>query len=241
VHDDREADGLAAGDDAGDPATASGASGDSGAPGESADSADASSSTGGHGDHGVRPASARWPLLLGVAAAVLALDQLSKAWAVSALGDGHIIDLVGSLRLRLTMNYGSAFSIANGRGALISLLALAVVAVLLATGRHARSRAMALALGLVVGGAFGNLVDRAFREGDGFLGGGVVDFVDLQWWPVFNVADAAIVIGALLLFLVQWREADEPISGHSERPDGSGGADTGAGPSPAAPPPTEPS
>ena len=156
------------------------------------------------------PPRARWALLLSVAAVVLALDQLSKAWAVSALGDGRIIDLVGSLRLRLTMNYGSAFSVANGRGALISLLALAVVAVLLRTGRHARSLPMALALGLVLGGAIGNLLDRAFRAGDGLLGGGVVDFVDPQWWPVFNLADSAIVVGALLLFVVQWRDADEP-------------------------------
>jgi signal peptidase II len=154
------------------------------------------------------PRRARWALLLAVAAIVLALDQLSKAWAVSELGDGRAIDLVGSLRLRLTMNYGSAFSLANGRGALISLLALVVVAVLLRTGRHARSPVMAVALGLVVGGAFGNLIDRAFRAGDGFLGGGVVDFIDLQWWPVFNLADAAIVVGAITLFLVQWREGE---------------------------------
>jgi signal peptidase II len=154
------------------------------------------------------PRRARWALLLAMAAIVLALDQLSKAWAVSELGDGRVIDLVGSLRLRLTMNYGSAFSLANGRGALISLLALAVVAVLLRTGRHARSPVMAVALGLVVGGAFGNLIDRAFRAGDGFLGGGVVDFIDLQWWPVFNLADAAIVVGAITLFVVQWREGE---------------------------------
>jgi signal peptidase II len=152
--------------------------------------------------HGER--HARWPLLLGVAAAVLALDQLTKAWAVDALADGHTIDLVGSLRLRLTINYGSAFSLADGRGPLISLLALVVVAVLLRTGRHATRPGMAIALGLVLGGALGNLVDRAFRAGDGFLGGGVVDFVDLQWWPVFNVADSAIVVGAILLFVVQW-------------------------------------
>ncbi len=151
---------------------------------------------------------ARWPLLLGVAAVVLAVDQLSKAWAVEALGDGDVVDLVGSLRLRLTMNYGSAFSLADGRGPLISLLALVVVAVLLRTGRHATRPSMAVALGLVLGGAFGNLIDRAFRAGDGFLGGGVVDFIDLQWWPVFNVADSAIVVGAILLFLVQWREVE---------------------------------
>ena len=154
------------------------------------------------------PTRARWPLLLSVAALALALDQLSKAWAVERLGDGEIIDLVGSLRLRLTMNYGSAFSLADGRGPLISLLALIVVAVLLRTGRHATRPAMAVALGLVLGGAIGNLIDRAFREGDGFLGGGVVDFVDLQWWPVFNVADSAIVVGAVLLFIAQWREPE---------------------------------
>jgi signal peptidase II len=154
------------------------------------------------------PRQARWVLLVAVAAVVLALDQVSKAWVVSELGDGRIIELVGSLRLRLTMNHGSAFSLANGRGALISLLALVVVAVLLRTGRHARSPVMAVALGLVVGGALGNLIDRAFRAGDGFLGGGVVDFVDLQWWPVFNLADSAIVVGAITLFVVQWREGE---------------------------------
>ncbi len=159
--------------------------------------------------------AARWPLLLGVAAIALALDQLSKAWAVDRLGDGHVIDLVGSLRLRLTMNYGSAFSLADGRGPLISLLALVVVAILLRTGRHATRPATAVALGLVLGGAIGNLIDRAFRAGDGFLGGGVVDFIDLQWWPVFNLADSAIVVGAVLLFVAQWREAepDPPTAG----------------------------
>lgn len=151
------------------------------------------------------PARARWALLFGVAAAVLALDQLTKWWAVEVL-DTRSIEVVGSLRLNLTVNYGSAFSLANGRGPLISLLALAIVAVLLRSGRNARTVPLAVAIGLVLGGAIGNLVDRAFRPGDGFLGGGVVDFVDLQWWPVFNLADAGIVVGAVLLFLSQWRE-----------------------------------
>ena len=152
---------------------------------------------------------ARWRLLLGVAAVVLIADQLTKWWAMEALDD-RMIDLVGSLRLRLVMNYGSAFSIAQGRGALISLLALVIVAVLLRSGRYATRPASALAIGLVVGGAIGNLLDRAFREGDGFLGGGVVDFIDLQWWPVFNIADSAIVVGAIVLFLAEFREeADE--------------------------------
>ena len=151
---------------------------------------------------------ARWPLLLGVAAAVLAADQLTKWWAVETL-DTRTIDVVWTLRLHLTINYGSAFSVAPGRGAVISLLALAVVAVLLHSGRYATRPSMAVAIGMVSGGALGNLIDRAFREGDGLLGGGVVDFIDLQWWPVFNIADAAIVVGALLLFGTQWRYGDE--------------------------------
>jgi signal peptidase II len=171
--------------------------------------------------HGER--HARWPLLLGVAAAVLALDQLTKAWAVEALADGHVIELVGSLQLRLTINYGAAFSLTSGRGPLISLLALAVVGVLLVSGRQATRPAMAVALGLVVGGAFGNLVDRAFRAGDGFLGGGVVDFIDLQWWPVFNVADMGVVVGAVLLFLVQWREAESDQADSDQPGEPSGG------------------
>lgn len=150
----------------------------------------------------------RWPLLLGVTGAVLLLDQLTKWWAVETL-DTRTIDVVWTLRLHLTLNYGSAFSIGQGRGALISLLVLVVVAVLLRSGRYARRPGSVVAIGLILGGALGNLLDRALRAGDGFLGGGVVDFIDLQWWPVFNVADSAVVVGALLLLLMQRREADE--------------------------------
>ena len=156
-----------------------------------------------------RHGRARWPLLLGTAALVLALDQLSKWWAVNVL-DMRTIELVGSLRLRLTINYGSAFSLADGRGPLISLLAIVIVVFLLRSGRHATSPAMAITIGMVLGGAIGNLLDRAFRPGDGFLGGGVVDFIDLQWWPVFNLADSAIVVGAITLFLLQWQDEDKP-------------------------------
>jgi signal peptidase II len=134
---------------------------------------------------------------------VLAIDQLTKWWAVETL-DTRTIDIVWTLRLHLTINYGSAFSVAPGRGAVISVLALVVVAILLRSGRYATKPAMAAAIGLVSGGALGNLIDRAFRAGDGLLGGGVVDFIDLQWWPVFNVADTAIVVGALMLFGTQW-------------------------------------
>jgi signal peptidase II len=85
---------------------------------------------------------------------------------------------------------------------------------------------MAVALGLVVGGALGNLTDRAFRAGDGFLGGGVIDFVDLQWWPVFNVADSGVVVGAVLLFLLQLNE-EAGDRRHRGEPQGDGGAGPG--------------
>jgi signal peptidase II len=147
----------------------------------------------------------RWSLLAGIAAGVLAFDQLTKWWAVNTL-DTRMIDLVGSLRLRLTYNYGAAFSISQGRGALISVLAIIVVGVLVFSGRQATRPLAAVALGMVLGGAIGNLSDRAFREGDGILGGGVVDFIDLQWWPIFNVADSAVVCGALLLVAASWRD-----------------------------------
>jgi signal peptidase II len=151
---------------------------------------------------------ARWSLILGTAAAVLVVDQLTKWWAVETL-DTRTIDIVWTLRLHLTINYGSAFSVAPGRGAVISVLALVVVAILLRSGRYATRPGMAVAIGLVSGGALGNLIDRAFRAGDGLLGGGVVDFIDLQWWPVFNIADTAIVVGALMLFGTQWHHGDE--------------------------------
>jgi signal peptidase II len=170
----------------------------------------------------VQAGRARWSLLAGVGAAVVVVDQLTKWWAVEALEGGRTIDLVGSLRLRLAINYGSAFSLAEGRGALISLLALVIVAVLVRSGRYATRPGSAAAIGLVVGGAMGNLLDRAFRAGDGFLGGGVVDFVDLQWWPVFNAADSAIVVGAFLLFVFQARDdpdRDEPDRDDSDRDD----------------------
>jgi signal peptidase II len=147
----------------------------------------------------------RLPLLLGVAAAALALDQLTKWWAVSVLDD-RSITIVGSLRFKRTTNFGAAFSLGDGRGAIIPILAIVVVAVLLRTGITARSTIGVVALALILGGAIGNLTDRALRDGDGFLGGGVVDFIDPQWWPVFNVADMCVVLGGGLVLLAGWRD-----------------------------------
>jgi signal peptidase II len=144
-------------------------------------------------------------LLAGVAAAALAFDQLTKWWAVSVLDD-RTIKVVGSLRLQRTTNYAAAFSLGGGHGALIPLVAIVAVVVLIRTGVTQGTTLGVIALALVLGGALGNLTDRAFRAGDGFLGGGVVDFIDAQWWPVFNVADMSVVIGAGLVLVSSWRE-----------------------------------
>ncbi len=143
-----------------------------------------------------------------VALGVIVLDQVTKQVALSALADGPV-DLVGSLRFKLAFNSGTAFSLGSGRGGLISLLGLVVVAFLLRSVLTWPGRLPALVAGMVAGGAVGNLLDRVFRDGSGgVIGGHVVDFIDLQWWPVFNVADIGIVVGAILLALVSFRVPD---------------------------------
>jgi signal peptidase II len=149
----------------------------------------------------------RVPVMLGVALAVLVVDQLTKWWALENLVDGPI-DLVWTLRLNLVFNRGASFSLGDGFGPLIGVVALGVVVVLLWTGRTMSSLWGSIALGLVLGWALGNLVDRAFRSTDGFMGGAVIDFIDFRWYPVFNVADAGVVVGAILLMLVSYRRSD---------------------------------
>jgi signal peptidase II len=145
-------------------------------------------------------------LLVGVAAVALAADQLTKAWALRHLADGphHV---VWTLQLDLAHNTGAAFSLFSGSGAgpLIASLALIVVAVVAMRSRTLRSSLGMVAAGMVLGGALGNLADRAFRSSSGFLQGAVVDWIDLQWWPVFNVADSCVSVGVILLVVVLWR------------------------------------
>jgi signal peptidase II len=155
-------------------------------------------------------AGARHPgIFLGAAAVVVALDQLTKHWALAALADGPI-DLVGSLRLNLVFNDRAAFSLGGGGNTtVIASIGLVLVAALLTMGLRAQRPAWALGLGILLGGALGNLADRAFRAGDGFLGGRVVDMVDVQWWPVFNVADAALWVGIGVLVLDSIRRPED--------------------------------
>lgn len=153
---------------------------------------------------GPTAASSSHRVLLAVVAVVaFAADQLSKWWAVERL-TGDPVDLFWTLRLQVTTNTGAAFSLAGGAGPVIALLALGVVGFLLWQGRTITTRTGAVAMGLILGGALGNLADRAFR-GDSFFNGGVIDFIDVQWWPVFNVADSCVVIGGILLVIVTLR------------------------------------
>jgi len=135
---------------------------------------------------------------VGVATVVIIFDQLTKTWAVNALDDGRIVHVVSTLRMNLTYNSGMAFSQGQGLGAVIGVLALLVVAVLTLSLRKSSDWRRLLATGLIIGGAVGNIVDRVFR-GTGKFHGSVVDFIDLQWWPIFNVADMGVFVGAALL------------------------------------------
>jgi signal peptidase II len=160
-------------------------------------------------EHGTRSAVAvrrRTGLVVAVAAAVVAVDQLTKTWAAHTLATRDI-DLFWTLRLHLTRNRGAAFSVSFASGGLIAVLAIGVVVLLIALGRNLNTRTGVLSLGLVLGGAVGNLIDRAVRDADGFLGGAVIDFIDLQWWPIFNIADVAVSIGGILLVFTASKEA----------------------------------
>src|SRR5205085_12575592 len=133
----------------------------------------------------------------GSAAGVVVLGQLTKAWALAALADGPI-KLIGGVRLNLTRNTAGAFGLGGAAVPLLAVVALGLVIFMASSGATTRHPRLAVAVGLVLGGALGNLADRMFR-GKGLLRGAVIDFVDLRVWPVFNVADAAITTGCLLL------------------------------------------
>lgn len=167
----------------------------------------------GAGDDDVGPTSpptslsaATRALILGTAAfAVLIVDQITKVWAVAELSDRNI-DLFWTLRLNLTRNTGASFGLGSGGGRWLALVVLVVVAAVLRYARTIDDRRVVLLLGAIVGGAVGNLIDRVVRADDGWFSGGVIDFIDFQWWPIFNVADMAVVCGAIGLLLLSMRE-----------------------------------
>lgn len=159
-------------------------------------------------------AGRRRPVLTAaVAAAVLAADQVTKQLAVDHLA-GHPAHLVGPLSLELSYNSGVAFSLGAHQAWPAAVAAAALLAVLAWVARSARSASAATAAGLVVGGALGNLADRLV----GRHAGSVVDFIRLGFWPTFNLADSAIVVGCALLLWRAWRQRRaEPPPGTTSR------------------------
>lgn len=133
-----------------------------------------------------------------VVALVIALDQITKHWAVSQLNDGRVVHLVWTLQFNLAFNSGMAFGRGRGWGPVIGVVAMLVVVALVLSIRRQNDPRMSFAVGLVVAGALGNIIDRLFR-GDAWLRGKVVDFIDFQWFPIFNVADMAVNVGGILL------------------------------------------
>lgn len=142
-----------------------------------------------------------------VAAVVLALDVVSKVLVVAKLPEGeHKRILGGAIYLDQTRNSGAAFSLGTGFTAVLTVVALAVVVVIVRTASRLRSTGWAVALGLVLGGAIGNLIDRLARD-PGIGRGHVVDWIsvfgpDGAHWPIFNLADSGIVCGAILAALL---------------------------------------
>jgi signal peptidase II len=151
------------------------------------------------GDADLRsPLRQRGPLVVGIVALVVALDQATKAWAVNSLQNAPVSIIGTTVEFRLSRNTGSAFSLFQTLTPLLAVLAVVIALVLVRAVRRTDDRVVLVALALVLGGAFGNLADRLFRS-PGWLRGAVVDFIHVGSWPTFNVADSAITIGAVLL------------------------------------------
>jgi signal peptidase II len=167
-------------------------------------------------------------LTYGTAAVVVALDQLSKWLVVRQLGGGRPLHLLGSfVQLRYTTNSGGAFSLLTGAPLFFALTAMVIAGGIVYAARRAEGGALLFALGLLLGGAVGNLLDRLLRGGVP-LHGEVVDFVKVGPWPVFNLADSCITIGGLLLaYLLSRPEGGaggKPAAAASRRPGEPGGS-----------------
>jgi signal peptidase II len=152
------------------------------------------------------PVAIHLPLVLAViAVGVVVADQATKAWAISSLSGRGPVEVVGNLlRLNLVRNSGAAFSFATGATWIFTIVATVVAIAIVRISRRLGSIGWSVALGLLLGGALGNLMDRLFRA-PGFAVGHVVDFLELPHWPVFNIADSCIVSAAVLIGLLGLR------------------------------------
>ncbi len=176
------------------------------------------------GDSAARAAEGRPPLqlrlLLAVAGVVLVLDIVTKVLAVNLLTPGQPVPIIGeTVTWTLVRNSGAAFSMATGYTWVLTLVATGVVFGIIWMGRRLVSPWWAIGLGMILGGAMGNLVDRFFRS-PGPLRGHVVDFLSIGWWPVFNVADPSVVGGAILLVVLSLFGFDFDTVGRRQPDDG---------------------
>jgi signal peptidase II len=135
------------------------------------------------------------------------LDYSTKAAAIKFLADEPVKILGSFLKLNLTFNSGAAFSLASSATILLSTFSMIAVAVIFYFSRKVKSTPWAIALGLVLGGVFGNLSDRIFRNPGG-LQGEVVDWIQIPNWPVFNIADTAVVSAAVLITILSAKNID---------------------------------
>lgn len=142
-------------------------------------------------------------IIVGAAVASVVIDQITKTIAEHSLADGPV-GLIFGARLVLTYNSGAAFSVGTGRSGVFTLVASVAVVAVLSYAVWLRQRPwQAVAFGLIVGGAAGNLVDRLARPN----GGRVIDFIQIaKWWPVFNVADMSLFFGVALMMLLSLRD-----------------------------------
>jgi signal peptidase II len=174
---------------------------------------------------GTRRPLVRLAAIYGTALVVIGLDQLIKYLVVRQLAGSPPFRIIGGfVELRYATNSGGAFSLLTGAPVFFALMAIAVIGGILYASRRARGLPIAVALGLLLGGAVGNLLDRIFR-GDVPLRGEVVDFVKIGPWPLFNLADSCVVIGGIMLALLLGRPERSGDERHEreERPDPAGG------------------
>ena len=148
---------------------------------------------------GTRPVN-KLRLIMLLATVIIVADQLTKSWAVSSLANEPPTHVIWTLQWNLSFNSGMAFSQAQGIGPVIGVVATLVIVGLALSLRKIDHPLALVAAGLIIGGALGNLGDRMFR-GRGWMHGAVVDFIDFQWFPIFNIADSAITVGGILFAL----------------------------------------
>ncbi len=150
-----------------------------------------------------------------IAWAIWLTDFATKSWALANLDSRNPIKIIGSfLQLTLVKNSGAAFSLAEGATVLFSIFACLVVATIAFFAPKITSKGWSVVLGLALGGIIGNLSDRIFRE-PGFFTGHVIDWIELPNWPVFNIADGAIVIAAAIAVVLSIKDIS-PIEGSDE-------------------------